>query len=148
MRCSFFVARMTLGAGFVAAGAIKYADIQGFSETIRAFGLMPRVMADVTAITLPGLEIALGAGVWFGSRMCTWATAWLLIMFMAVLGYGVGIGLDVDCGCYGPGETNPTGQSSLRAALWRDAALLIMAGFLLWASRNPRGARRNQWREV
>ena len=96
--------RAALAVAFIAAGALKLADLHTFVLTIKAFGVLPTDSVKPVAAVLPVLEI-LGGGLLLcdapGGLTIVGA---LLLLFIGVVINAIRQGLDIDCGCYGPGD--------------------------------------------
>ncbi len=116
--------RYGLGGAFVLAGVLKFMDLPALAETIRAFGLLPPLAADVTALLLPPAEIVAGGLLMADVRGGLPAITIMLLVFTGVLGYALHLGLDVDCGCYGPADPEAEAFSSLWTSLYRDLVML------------------------
>lgn len=125
------ILRVGFGAIFVWSGGAKLLDPQRFAVIIEAFGLIPEAMVFPAAIGLAGLEITAGLGLMFHRAWGLGLVTGLLILFIAVLSYGLWLGLDVDCGCFGPRDPEAQAYRSMRPALYRDWAMLAIAGYLI-----------------
>ena len=128
------VSRWVVSVLFLYAGMTKLADPKSFAVVIDGFGLLPGSFVLPTAFVLPMLEIAVAAGLLFSNRICLYAVAGLLILFIGVLGYGIWLGLDVDCGCFGP-EDPEQAYHGLWSALFRDLGLLVPILYVFWFQR-------------
>jgi len=127
--------RVSIGAIFVYAGAIKLLDIQAFARTIDQYDIVPAALLPIVAVGLPALEAMTGLGLIFdisGSLIYVFA---MLIIFVVVLGDGIINNLDIDCGCFSPEEMAKRGN--LKQALYRDL-LMIAAVLFLYVSRRLR----------
>ena len=136
--------RLGLGVVFVWAGLVKLADPKGFAEMISAYELVPESLLVSVAICLPVLEVVAGLGLIFDVRGSLVTVLGLLVLFVFVLWFGILENLDIDCGCFSPAELAEHG--TLRAAMYRDIALMAAAGYLIWWRRvvpvwSPRGLR-------
>ncbi|WP_237559853.1 MauE/DoxX family redox-associated membrane protein [Desulfohalovibrio reitneri] len=120
---------------FFAAGVLKMADVGGFTETIRAFGMVPWSLAPVLAVALPVLEVASGVGLALNYRWAHFLAAGMLLVFMAVLLRAKTLGLDIDCGCYGPSDPEAEAFASIDSSLYRDAFMLAALGLVWWRRR-------------
>ena len=117
--------RLVLGALFFYAGLTKLIDPEGLVVIIDAYGLIPDLWVRPVATLLPVLETAAGLGLILDARYGLTATAVLLLLFMAILGYGMWLGLDIDCGCFGPTDPEAAAFSGLRGAFYRDAVMIL-----------------------
>lgn len=129
------IIRWGLAVVFIYSGITKLFDPEAFAVVIKAFGLIPESMVMPVAILLPVLEVLIGMTVIWDIRWSLESMTWLLVLFMAILGYAIFMGLDIDCGCFGPDDPEHKGFSSLRPALYRD--MVMMTGILyLYAWRH------------
>ena len=140
---STLIARILIGAVFVYAGTLKLFDPAAFAWNIYQYGLVPGDLINVTAISLPAIEVLAGVGFIFNVRGSMAVIAGLLVMFLFVLGYAILNGLNVDCGCFSAGEPGPEG---LRMALIRD--VIMMAGILYVYRFREQGKRSEKINQV
>lgn len=122
------VLRLGLAAVFLFAGALKVADPRAFSDSVATFRLLPTSLITLVAVSLPMLEIMLGAML-FWPRLARPAALGILLLslsFTAALISGWLRGLPIDCGCFGQGNwsTQPT------LLLLRNTLLVVVAFFI------------------
>jgi putative oxidoreductase len=120
--------RVVLGVILLYAGIAKSIDTQSFADAIYAFRILPSVLINPMAITLPILEITLGCMLIAGraERLTLLAVSLLLAVFSLVLGQALIRGLNIDCGCFGPEKGSLFGSVF---SLSRDA--VMFAGSIL-----------------
>lgn len=123
--------RILIGALFVYAGTLKLLDPGAFAWNIYQYGLVPRDLINVLAISLPVIEILAGIGFIFNVRRSMAAITGLLVLFLFVLGYALLNGLNVECGCFSAGEPGPEG---LRMAFIRDVVMIAGVFCIYWFS--------------
>lgn len=127
---SDWLARGVLCAVFVAAGAPKFMDPQGFAASIENYHLLPWAMVRVVAVALPVLELCIAAAMLvpgLARGACTLAIA-LLILFSAAMLQAMAREIDLDCGCFGKGGDQ-------NVSLWsvgRNLLLCAVASWSLW----------------
>jgi uncharacterized membrane protein YphA (DoxX/SURF4 family) len=126
--------RWLLGVIFVYSGITKLMAPEIFAVLIDAYGILPEPLVLPVAVMLPTVEVLAGAGLIVDLRGSLAVIAGMLLLFMAILGYGISMGLDVDCGCFGPEDPESKAFHGLRAALYRDVAMLA-GGVFLYAWR-------------
>ena len=124
--------RLALALAFLVAGALKLANPELFAVTVRAFGILPGWAVGPLSLLLPALEVVAASLLALGRPGGLPLTGGLLLLFVAVLLKALHMGLDIDCGCYGPSDPEREAFSSIRQALWRDAAMLAAVAFLAW----------------
>jgi len=132
----YHIARWGVAGLFIFAGLTKLAEPSRFAGIIAAYGLIPDLLVPPVAIGLPVVEALAGICL-LGNRKGSLATiTFLLVLFMAVLGYGLWLGLDVDCGCFGPEDPEAQAFQGLRPALYRNMMILVvLVGMYVWRYR-------------
>ena len=94
---------MMLGILFIYASIDKIADPAYFAGTIQNYQLIPVWLINISAITLPWLELLCGVllltGVWH--RSASLIITLLMIVFIVAISSAIFRGLDIECGCYG-----------------------------------------------
>ncbi|MBU3954086.1 MAG: DoxX family protein [Proteobacteria bacterium] len=127
------VLRIFLGVLFLASGLAKSMDLVFFSKTIQAFAIIPGSLCLPAAVMIVLAEIVFGGGLVLDIRFCLGGILVLVLGFMVVVGHAIHMGYDIDCGCFGPGDPEASAFRGLYTALYRDMALLVVAGYLfLW----------------
>jgi uncharacterized membrane protein YphA (DoxX/SURF4 family) len=106
---ALLVARVAVGALFLAAGALKIGHADSFAATIAAFRLLPAPVIGPMALFVPFFEAGLGSYLVLGlfTRAAAYAAAAELVLFGAAVATVVARGLPVACGCFGPGDSAP-----------------------------------------
>lgn len=129
-RWLFLGACWLLGGVFIYAGLLKTNDSQAFADNIAAYQLLPELLINPIALSLPVFEILSGLLLIAGwqRRLGTLAILVLTIVFALFITSALARGLRIDCGCFGS-STIPL-HLQLWFALARDLLLLIMAGLL------------------
>jgi len=127
------VARLGLAAVFLVSGMLKAIDTDGTYVAVRAYDVLPKAAVAVVAGVLPWLEIALGLLLLAGlaTRSAAVAAAGLLLVFVAGVTQAWARGLSIDCGCFGGGGVVDPGQTTYGRELLRDAAFLLLAGWVI-----------------
>lgn len=120
--------RVALAVAFLAAEAIKLADVHAFAQTIKAFAILPTDSVPPVAVALPVLEIVGGLLLLGDAPAGLALVGGLLLLFIGVLVNAIRQGLAIDCGCYGPGDPEGAVYHGLWPTLWRD--LIMLAGVL------------------
>lgn len=125
------IVRWVLGGIFALASVDKILHPQAFAELIYHYQILPGALINLTALTLPWLELLLGvlliSGWWL--RPAVILTNLLLVAFFGALLYNLARGLDIHCGCF---STSTQGDP---AQLWyviRDSSFLIMGAYLFF----------------
>ena len=127
--------RLGLGALFVVAGVLKWADPAGFAQEIVNYRLWPE-LAPYLAVVLPAIEVTAGLALLVTPRAWRQAAAAALVVLTAAFTVAVGTavvrGLDISCGCFGGGSSRVTWLTVMR-----NVGLLAAAGWLVWTARDP-----------
>jgi putative oxidoreductase len=136
------VARVLLGAIFIAAGMLKIADPAAFALAIARMQILPKALIGPAAIVLPWVELVSGAAL---LALPDWRRASL-----AVLGSLLGIftialiavlirGTSAHCGCFGT-DGGVLGRTDV--ALLRNLVLLALAAISFRRAGRPTTAGR------
>jgi uncharacterized membrane protein YphA (DoxX/SURF4 family) len=141
--------RLVLGGVWIVAGALKVTDLDASVRAVRAYRLLPEIVAQFVGAGLPFVEILLGIllVVGFGVRVAAVASAVLMAAFVVGIASVWARGLQIDCGCFGSGgQLAPGAKPTYGLELTRDVGLLVLA---LLLARWPSGrlALDNRWRE-
>jgi uncharacterized membrane protein YphA (DoxX/SURF4 family) len=127
------VARLGLAAVFLVSGVLKAIDPDATYVAVRAYDVLPKAGVALVAGALPWLEIVLGllllAGI--ATRAVAAVSAVLFVVFIAGVTQAWARGLSIDCGCFGGGGAVEPGQTTYGLELLRDAAFLLLAGWLV-----------------
>lgn len=98
----FVLIRLILGAIFIGAGIPKILDTASFAGMVYNYQLLPDVLINVVAITLPWVEVTVGClmivGVWLPGAVAIYNL--LMISFLSALAFNVWRGLNISCGCF------------------------------------------------
>lgn len=132
------IARLGLAAVWLISGYVKAADPVQTEVAIRAYRLLPASLEVPAATALPIVEILLGVFLLIGlaTRWAAIASALVLLLLMAGIGWAWSKGYTIDCGCFGGGGENPDVDGRTYAIeLARDTGFLVLA---LWLSVFPR----------
>ncbi len=130
------VARLGLGAVWIASGAVKLLDPHGTVASVKAYELIPDDMVSLVAGVLPFLELALGLllvlGV--GVRIVAVVSGLVLLVYIAGIAQSWARGLTIDCGCFGGGGQVAAGQTHYPQEILRDTGFLLLA---VWLTIRP-----------
>jgi uncharacterized membrane protein YphA (DoxX/SURF4 family) len=134
----FWALRLALGGLFLYAGVMKLGTPADFATEIANYHL-GNAFAPLGAVTMPTVEIVLGAALIVGTRPWVRAAALgsasLLAIFTFAVATVVARGINVDCGCFG-GNSGPVTMLTVL----RDLALLGAAGAIFWLAAQPQKA--------
>lgn len=127
---------LLLAGVFFYAGLVKAWDPTAFAARIHAVRLAPDRLVNVTAVTLPWMEMAAAAAL-FSGRLRGGGLLLLmgmLAVFMAVEASVMWRGLDISCGCFAPSRgSGPVGGMTLL----RNFLLFSMAWVAFRRKRRP-----------
>ncbi len=125
--------QILIGALFAVAALAKLGDLHAFAEQIHNFRLLPWGLENLSAITLPWIELVAAMALVFGVRARAGgvvAAALMALFSLAVL-IAMARGLDIECGCFGTGDATRVGLLKVL----ENGAMLAVA---LTASLRPR----------
>jgi len=132
--------QIALGIIFVVAAWPKIADPPGFAHMIFNYRILPGSLINLSALTMPWLELLAGLclilGIW--TRASRTIVALLLITFMIAIAFNLLRGNAIDCGCFDVSAAGRTHEERIRdmwLVLLRDAGMLVMCAQLWWAER-------------
>jgi putative oxidoreductase len=116
--------RLGLGLLFVLAGALKLAEPSAFAASVATFRFFPRGWTNLIAVTVPPIEILMGALVivspW--QRVAAFGLSVFNLAFLILLTQAMLRGLSFECGCFGAWDPL---ASRPWLALPRDVLLLL-----------------------
>lgn len=129
-------ARWYLGMLFIGACLHKIADPHSFAVDIATYDILPLVLVNLAAITLPWIELAAGAMLLVGWRVraASLLIAGMMVVFLAALTVALARGLDMSCGCFASqgAEEDPISYLTILRDLW-------WLGLSLWVLVFDRG---------
>jgi thiol-disulfide isomerase/thioredoxin/uncharacterized membrane protein YphA (DoxX/SURF4 family) len=127
------IARLLFASIFAVAGVAKLADREGSRQAALDFGV-PSVLAAPLGVLLPLAELAVAFAL-IPAATATWGAVGalaLLLLFVAGIGANLARGREPECHCFGQLHSAPAGWKTLA----RNAALAVLAGFLVWQGWN------------
>lgn len=127
------LARVSLGAVMLIAGALKLPDPSENVRAVRAYEALPETVVPFVGHVLPVLEVAVGLLLIFGllTRGAAIATGALQIVFIAGISWAWANGLEIDCGCFGGGGEKEGASAAYPFDIARDVGFIALAG-LAW----------------
>ena len=137
------IARIILGAIFIAASYDKITNPEQFAIDIDNYRILPFHLVNFFAVVLPWLEFFCGlvlvAGIYWRTGAAILGI--LLLLFIVFLISAMIRGLDINCGCFGTGTS---------VSMWRileDVVFLVLAG-IVYCSRRSFAALENIWKKA
>ncbi len=124
-------ARWYLGLLFIGACLHKITDPRAFAIDIATYDILPLVLVNLAAITLPWVELGAGSMLLAGWRVRAAAllVAGMMVFFMVALVIALGRGLDMSCGCFASqgAEMDPISWLTVvRDLVWLGLALFVL----------------------
>lgn len=132
--------RWYLGGVFLLACQHKIADPGSFAVDVATYGILPLALVNMTAITLPWIELAAGTMLIAGlkARAASVMVIGMMLVFIAALAIGLAEGLNVSCGCFA--SQGAQGEDPISAmTLLRDVGWLVLAAYVLLFDARPIG---------
>jgi uncharacterized membrane protein YphA (DoxX/SURF4 family) len=128
------VARLVLGGTLIAAGYLKFDELDKSQMAVRAYELLPISVANFMGIFLPFFELAVGTLLILGAatRISALVSGLLMFAFMIGISQAWARGLSIDCGCFGGGGQVAPGEADYLTPLLRDTGLTLLATFLIF----------------
>ena len=126
------LARLTLGAVLLVAGALKVPNLPKSAMAVRAYEMLPIPIANFLGYTLPWIEIGLGLLLIVGVTVKISAALGGLTMlaFIIAIAQAWARGLSIDCGCFGGGGTIDPEDTKYLSEIIRDIGLMGLGIFL------------------
>jgi uncharacterized membrane protein YphA (DoxX/SURF4 family) len=124
--------RWYLGWVFVLACLHKIAHPGSFAVDVATYGILPISLVNLTAITLPWVELTAGIMliVGFKARAAALMVFGMMVMFIAALAIALTQGLDMSCGCFASqgaqGEDPISSMTVLRDVGWLMLSVYVM----------------------
>lgn len=127
------LARLTLGGVLFAAGWLKIFTPAKSQMAVRAYEVLPIVIANFLGLVLPWLEIGIGVLLILGIavRFSAIIGGALMVLFIIAISQAGIRGLSIDCGCFGGGGTVEPGKTKYLAEIARDTGLALLALYLI-----------------
>ena len=125
-------ARLILGGTLIAAGYLKFDELDKSQMAVRAYEMLPIPLANFLGIVVPFFELAVGILLVIGAgvRISAALSALLMIAFMIAITQAWARGLSIDCGCFGGGGQVPEGEANYLTPLLRDTGLALLGVYL------------------
>ncbi len=146
MGWALLATRLFMGGIFIYASIDKIAQPAAFAKDVYNYQILPDALINLTALSLPWLELFLGlcllAGIWMPGAVL--AVNGLLAFFLAALLFNMARGLDVNCGCFSTGSD--ADAMSTTYYLIRDIVFLAIGAFLFIGVFHPGLISRNHAR--
>ncbi len=132
--------RWYLGGVFVLACQHKIADPGSFAVDVATYGILPLSLVNMTAITLPWIELAAGIMLIAGlkARAAALMVFGMMVMFTAALAIALAQGLDVSCGCFASQGAQGEDPISTTTVL-RDLGWLMLSVYVMLFDDSPIG---------
>jgi uncharacterized membrane protein YphA (DoxX/SURF4 family) len=134
------LARLVLGAVWVAAGALKLPDPTESVRAVRNYRILPEAVVPLVGHALPVIEVLIGVCLLLGLlvRANAVLSGVLLLAFIAGIASAWARGLSIECGCFGGGGgTLEDYASDYPWEIARDVGLLLASGWLVVRPRTP-----------
>lgn len=97
------ILRIYLALIFILSGLEKINDLNGFAQSIENYKILPMALINITAITIPWIEVITGALLLLGINIKenSLIILFLLLIFTTALIIALAKGLNINCGCQG-----------------------------------------------
>lgn len=127
------IPRLLVAGVFLGSGLLKLQDPLAFADGIAAFRILPDILINPLALSVPFFEVATAVALLSRSARSAGALAacGLSLVFFILFATALARGIDVRCACFGKWEIL---QVSAPAGLVRSLVLLAVS---LWVFRRP-----------
>lgn len=127
------IARLLVGALFIAAGVLKVGHFDDLASAIAGFRLLPEAVIGPLAVLLPFFEIVLGLFLIAGrfTRAAAAVGAVQLTIYAAAIASAVVRHIPANCGCFGPQDSAPADWPHVAV----DLALAGICVIVAWRSK-------------
>jgi uncharacterized membrane protein YphA (DoxX/SURF4 family) len=124
-RLTIRVSQLLIGLVFVVAALAKLGDMQAFADQVYNFRLLPLMLVNRVALTLPWVELVAGLALVTGVRARSGAAiaSMLMAAFTVAVLIAMARGLDFECGCFGTADSTRVGL----VKVGQNVAMLILA---------------------
>jgi len=130
--------QLALGVIFIAASLPKIVDPPSFAHMIYNYRIVPGALVNLSALTMPWIELLCGVALVLGIWRATARTiiAAMLLIFIVAISINLARGNAIDCGCF---DVSAAGKSveerlgDMRFVIFRDLGMLLMTAQLWWA---------------
>ena len=132
--------RWYLGGVFLVACQHKIADPGSFAVDVATYGILPLSLVNMTAITLPWIELAAGIMLIAGikARAAALMVIGMMVTFTAALTIALAEGLNMSCGCFASQGAQGEDPISM-GTLLRDLGWLAIAVYVVLFDDRPIG---------
>jgi uncharacterized membrane protein YphA (DoxX/SURF4 family) len=136
-------ARLYVGAVFLLACYHKILHPGVFAVDVATYQFLPLSTINLFALTVPWMELVVGAMLVVGFRVQAAAlvVAGLMASFMIALGWALHLNLDMSCGCFASQAATEDDAISWHTLI-RDSVWLLLAVYILLFDRRPLGVER------
>jgi uncharacterized membrane protein YphA (DoxX/SURF4 family) len=131
--------QLALGAIFVIAALPKITDPPSFAHMIYNYRLLPSSLINLSALTMPWVELLAGValilGVWRAAARTI--TGLLLATFIIAISINLTRDNAIDCGCFNVADRGKTHEQrifDMKVDVLRDLGMLLMVAQLWYAS--------------
>ena len=125
-------ARWYLAVVFLGACIHKIVDPRAFAIDVATYDILPLVLVNLVAITLPWVELVAAVMLLIGWRVRAGALLinGMMLVFLAALLIALARGLDMSCGCFASqgAEEDPISRMTvLRDLIWLGLGIFVYA---------------------
>ena len=135
--------QIALGIIFIVAAWPKIVDPPSFAHMVYNYRVLPASLINITALTMPWLEILVGLalilGIWV--KPARWLVAAMLVVFIVAIAFNLMRDNAIDCGCFdvsAAGKTHEERLQDMWLVILRDIGMLLMVAQLAWAERTAK----------
>ena len=136
-------ARLYVGAVFLMACYHKILQPGVFALDVATYQFLPLSMVNLFALTVPWIELVVGAMLVLGLRVQAGGliVSGLMVSFMVALAWALHLNLDMSCGCFASQAAAEDDPISWHTLL-RDSVWLVLGLYVMVFDRRPIGLER------
>ena len=125
--------RLGLGGVLLYAGYLKAFTPDKSMMAVRAYELLPILLANAFGIILPWLEMGAGLLLIVGVavRYAAIFGAVLMVAFIIAIAQAWARGLSIDCGCFGDGGAVDPSETKYLESILRDIGFALLGFYLI-----------------
>lgn len=136
-KITILIFRVIIGVVFIWASLDKIAHVSDFSRAVHNYKIVPIVIENIIAISLPWMELLAGLFLIIGYKVKGAAAliSFFLMIFIVAIVAALARNLDISCGCFDTKE----GMKISFDLVFRDILLLIMSICITFIPQKQRG---------
>ncbi len=132
--------KLLLGGIFIYASLGKILHPSAFTEIVKNYRILSDILVNPVARILPWIEFTFGLLLVLGflKRLSAGILSFLLLVFIAALGFNLIRGVNINCGCLFQSQpTDASSSTDMVVSIIRDFLLLIPGMIIIFFPQRP-----------